>query len=445
MTRTFESCRAVLIASIVLIGACSVAIDPPLPDRERYAELPQIPDASFWPEIPANERLDQLVTVLRRAREPVTRTATGERVRIVGADRAGSGAVVTLRAVDSDGELVAPDAPPEMRFSNFASYGVGDTSVEQLVVDDARAFRWIEPNGAATHVAVLIAGEDADSADTAVALESQLLTMGFAVLATSAPRIPLEVTEFRAASMKAVTQKARELAQAIDQTVASEIYAIESMLQFCVGKRAALRTLPLALVGVTEGAAIVPALSLRLHGRVHGVALIGGGADLFALDASREPTDRRVVLEFSGEAEEEDGVRWFHDVYARDARLDPYAASVWLRATRTAVVDFEDEPCGDTLFRRLDRPLRMQLGADRSTLLRGVRMKVDELLDFLVDDAAYRGEKPKPPPPVEESAPPAEDSAQPTEDPAPPAEPPAADSSGEPPAEPSETPAAQDP
>lgn len=385
---------ACLLASLLAFGACGITVDPPLPDRERYAEMPPLPDDSFWPKPAQTKPLAELAAILRRERAPIQSKSGGPYRRIVDAEQSGVGVVLATREVTEKGELVRPDAPPEFGFSDLAGFGAEGKSVGVVALESAMPFWWNETKIAAKGVAVLLTGEAEGSIAAGEALREVLLQGGYCVLEGRSRRVPSTRIEYVASSMKEVTANARRHARLVDAEIASQVYAVEAMLAFFVERRDALRSLPIALVGVTDGAAIVPALALRMYGRISAAALIGGGADLVAVDQSRYALDRRVVLSHAGEAEDEDGVRWFRDVYARDARLDPFAAAVWLRATPTEVVDPEDDAEADTQFRKLDRPLRLEMGANVDELLYGVRLRAERVLAFLFDPDSYRGEEP---------------------------------------------------
>lgn len=384
-----------VLASLLALGACGITVDPPLPDRERYAEMPPLPDASFWPKPAQTKPLAELAGILRRERAPIQSKSGGPYRRIVDAEQSGVGVVLATREVTEKGELVRPDAPPDFGFSDLAGFGAEGKSAGVVALESAMPFWWNETKVSAKGVAVLLTGEADGSIAAGAALREVLLQGGYCVLEGRSRRVPSTRIEYVASTMKEVTANARRHARLVDAEIASQVYAVEAMLAFFVARREALRALPLALVGVTDGAAIVPALALRLHGRVGAAALIGGGADLVALDQSRYALDRRVVLSHAGEAEDEDGVRWFRDVYARDARLDPFAAAVWLRATPTEVVDPDDDAEADTQFRKLDRPLRLEMGENVDELLYGVRLRAERVLAFLFDPDSYRGEEPE--------------------------------------------------
>jgi hypothetical protein len=383
-----------LLAVLACAWGCGASVDPPLPDRERYAEIPPLPDASFWPKPEIAHSLPDVAAILRRDRSPVRVNESAPFFRIVDAEPSGTGIALAMREVTEQGELLRPDLPPEFGFTAMPGYPSNEKGAAVIAIESATPFSWSESKIAAKGVAVLLSGESDSSVAAANALRDVLTDRGYAVLASRAKRVPAARVEYAAGTMKEVTANARAHARVVDAEIASYVYAVEGMLEFFVARRADLRSLPIALVGVTEGAAVVPALGLRFFGRVGAAAMIGGGADLVALDAERYPEDRRVVLVHEGEAKAEDGIRWFGDVYSRDARLDPFAAAVWLRATPTSVVEPKDDAPGDVLFRKLDRPLRLQVGKNVDELLLWVRLRADRVLAFLFDPEAYRGEEP---------------------------------------------------
>lgn len=385
---------ATILAAFACAWGCGASVDPPLPDRERYAEVPPIPDASFWPSAATTQPLPELAAILRRDRSPMRVNEGAPFRRIVDAEPSGVGIVIATREVTEQGELTRPDAPPEFGFTAMPGYPEEGKSAAVVALESAIPFHWSEAKAEPKGVAVVLTGESASSIAAGEALREELVAGGYAVLESRARKLPADRVEYVASSMKDVTANAREHARRVDIEIAAAVYAVEGMLEFFVRPRADLRSLPLALVGVTDGAAIVPALALRLHDRIGAAVLVGGGADLVAVDAARAPGERTVALRHEGEAEEEDGVRWFRDVYSRDARLDPFATSLWLRATPTAVIEPKNDEPSDTLFRRLDRPLKMSVGNDLEEMLLWVRLRADRVLAFLFDPSAYRGEEP---------------------------------------------------
>ncbi len=375
----------ILLATIV---ACGTPIDPPVRDRERYAEMPDLPAPGFWPNAGDSATVDRFVQRIRTTREPF---ALGDmRFKAVGAEKAGVGAVIAIRPVAKDGSLLEPKEPPKVRYASAPTIAANAMDKDWLAATfgGSREVAWTEPNKPLVGVVIALHGGDSASADCSQALIDAMMDRGFAVLSTTVPTIPDHI-EFAATTMDEVTKGAEQLARVVTLAIADQVYAVEGMLEYHSRQHPELKDGSLVLIGVTEGVAIVPALALRLHGHVRGALLVGGGADLFAHDQDRAEGGGNVKVSLEGEASAKDGMRWMHDIYARDSRLDPFAMAVWLRATRTAMVDFEGSSTGDVLFRRLDHPLRTFLGDDRGELLSKVRKNALSVLAFLWDDAAY--------------------------------------------------------
>lgn len=388
--------RVRLVLLLSLLTSC-VAVDPPLPDRESYAEMPELPKPSFWPA----RRMSDLATLASQfPRElPVVHPAAdgsvatpSERNRVARVERVGRGLVLSLRPIDEQGVLLAPDAAPVMSFVSFPpsreSIASAIDSVSTSAAPGAR-FDWTDGEGEARGVVIEVGGRSSAARRCASSLRAELVERGYSVLRTEVDRVPSRPIELTATNSEEVSKAAKLLAERVNDEVVETVYGVEAMLAVQLGRFPALKDAKIVLLGVDDGVAILPALALRLRGKIHGAVLVGGGADLAKVDAALPKEERRIHLAFTGDVDLDRSERWFYDVYSRDARLDPVATSIWLKDVRTCIVDFEDHPEGDVLFERLSHPLRFHMGDSTTEMLTSAALRSERILEFLWSEEAY--------------------------------------------------------
>lgn len=382
--------RRLALALLAGLAACT-HVEPSVPYRERYGQVPDVPGPEYWP---ARRTAD--LPALAKALPPILESKPGgDRLRIASAVPSGQGLVLGLRPVKQDGALLHPEAPPSLAYLTFGAGGAGDASPatavhERLLRTPALgdAFTLREPLSAVAGLVVAVV-EPSDAARACFdKLSEALLEAGYAVLRSDAlPLVPRR-EEFALPDAHAAEPVARDVARQVDEQLAEKAFAVEGMLRYWGERKPLLERGRLVLLGIGDGAFAIPAIHLRLGLRADAAVLIGGEANLLGVAMQRaEAAGGSEVLGIdvrgpTGPLDAE-ARGWLFDLYLRESRLDPFLTSRWMRRTRTLLFHRRDDEFGRMVATRLEKPLRVTVMGDAEDVVDAGKDRTDMIVEWV--------------------------------------------------------------
>jgi hypothetical protein len=183
---------------------------------------------------------------------------------------------------------------------------------------------------------------------------------------------------------------ATEIAAWTDNQLSEAAYAAEAGLKLTYRARPELRDKPLAIIGVSAGALMAPAVAARLADRsdlrpVDAAILVAGGADLLdvaqrsSLGAGSKIRYATGLLDARTNAQR---------VYLDTTKLDPYWSATALQSTpvlqiHAALDDIVPASAGRLLWHRLGKPERWTYPVGHRALFLVLSDKSDEIADWL--------------------------------------------------------------
>lgn len=169
----------------------------------------------------------------------------------------------------------------------------------------------------------------------------------------------------------AIPEAGRLLANLYDQRTAECAYAADAALDYAFVRRDGLRGKPVALVGMSGGAMVLPTVYAYAPERYHAAVLIAGGANSLRISALSNYADwiDAVALDWAPDDDASFGkpsaelLERLSDAYLAASRLDAAHTAPELRGVPVLVLHASKDRAvpadtGETLWRLLDRPER---------------------------------------------------------------------------------------
>ncbi len=288
----------------------------------------------------------------------------------------GQGAICEVTA-DPEEEQPAPEraGPQTSRFTFACSrtdlegfWRARDAAVESADPIEAfknfpinsMQFELLEPAGREAQ-GLVIAISSWGGQPREIPVREELLDRGWAVLMTHPPFQSRMRKEFEIRRRDDVLRVAHEAAQVVNERIADAAYGVEAVLDFLKQSRPDLPQDRVFVVGFSAGAIVAPAVALRIAGRVDGLVLVGGGADLLTAALKSEFEGQPIRVRGDPGVLSDTAVEGLDFFYLEKAFLDPYNAAHALGGKPTLLLlarsdrIFQAES-GRLLYKRLGRP-----------------------------------------------------------------------------------------
>ncbi len=379
---------------VASLCGCSVFTEPDPSRHEAEWAAEAIPDG-FWPAREV-EGLDEVAAAMPRrlyrmagAEDDPTRIPV---LRVTSVTPSGRGLVRSVRPLQPDGSLVAPERSPELQFVSYRPGEVPRADAVSDVVDQVAAgerFVSVEPDGSPRGVAVVITGE-AGRGDAVDAVVDALVARGVLVLRTDVPRLVDRDVAVTIDDDDDLEAAARRIARAADERLAETAYAVEAVLPALERRRAALAGAPRAVLGFGLGAVAAPTVAARLDRRSAAVVLAGGGVNV--AEIARSPGLDATGVSIAADPVFLGGERlaWFLDLYLAESRLDPHHTTRRLQGTPVLQIHarFDDVVpawTGEKLHERLGGPALLRVQGDHDDLQDEVEDEADWIADWVVE------------------------------------------------------------
>lgn len=177
------------------------------------------------------------------------------------------------------------------------------------------------------------------------------------------------------ASNAQVEDVGREIAFQVDNSLAGNAYALESVLDYLETRRPDLAGLPRVIAGFSAGALVTPSGVARVRERfpIAACVLIGGGVDMFYMSQESTLTDGGLTVrcvrddnDITGSRPDRKLLERVHNSYLRQSKLDPIYTASALRGVpvlqlHAAWDEWVPHKAGEALWEQLGRPERWEL------------------------------------------------------------------------------------
>jgi pimeloyl-ACP methyl ester carboxylesterase len=144
---------------------------------------------------------------------------------------------------------------------------------------------------------------------------------------------------------------------------------------------------------------MMPAVAARLHDRVDGMVLVGGGANLLQISQESDLTDGGLKIDWNDDLLRGPLRNELYEHYLAASRLDPYALAPAIQDIPTLLVlagmdSIVPAETGRVLWRRLGKPERYTTPFGHALLFWQLSSHAGKISDW-IDRAADRPSLPK--------------------------------------------------